>query len=123
MKIFKAIIVDDAELIREELKAMLEKYSNIEIISEADNGLLAKELISQLNPDILFLDINLPGLSGFQLLDSIENNFQVVFISSYDKYMPEAQKYNATEFLMKPIKTEQLDKAVRKLIFNIREKK
>ena len=123
MKKIKLLIVDDVKLIRVELKAMLANYPDIDIIGEANNGLKAKEMITELKPDALFLDICLPKLTGFELLDGMDSDIEAVFISSYDKYMPEAQKYNATEFLMKPIKTEQLDKAVRKLIFNIRKKK
>jgi len=112
----KAIIVDDVKLIRVELKAMLAQYPIIEIIGEANNGKKAKELIEELNPDIVFLDIHLPLLTGFQLLDSLEPEFQVVFISSFDKYIPEAQKYKFTDFLMKPIRKEKLDSAVKKIV-------
>ena len=73
-------------------------------MGEANNGQKAKEIITELKPDAVFLDIRLPKLTGFELLDCIDIDFQVVFISSFDKYFSEAQKYNATDFLMKPVK-------------------
>jgi len=123
MEKIKAIIVDDVKLIRMELSAMLASYPEIEVIGEANNGQKAKELINELKPDAVFLDIRLPKLTGFELLECIDINFQVVFISSYDKYFAEAQKYNATDFLMKPVRREDLDKAIQKLVSNFNEVK
>jgi len=123
MEKIKAIIVDDVKLIRMELSAMLASYPEIEVIGEANNGQKAKELINELKPDAVFLDIRLPKLTGFELLECVDIDFQVVFISSYDKYFAEAQKYNATDFLMKPVRREDLDKAIQKLVSNFNDVK
>ena len=123
MERIKVIIVDDVKLIRMELYAMLSSYPEIEVIGEANNGQKAKEIITKLKPDVVFLDIRLPKLTGFELLECIEIDFQVVFISSYDKYFSEVQKYNAIDFLMKPVRREDLDKAIQKLVQNFNEVK
>jgi len=115
MKSIQAIIVDDVKFIRAELISMLAKYDWISVVGEANNGLQARELIEKTQPDVVFLDICLPKLTGFELLDSINKKFEVIFISSFDKYLPEAQKYDAVDFLMKPINRELLNQAINKL--------
>jgi two-component system LytT family response regulator len=117
----RTIIVDDVKLIRLELNSMLANFHEIEVVGEANNGENAKLLIRELKPDVVFLDIRLPKLTGFELLECIDIDFQIVFISSFDKYLPEARKYNATDFLMKPVKLENLKLAVQKLILNYKK--
>ncbi len=113
---FKTIIVDDVRLIRKELKNMLNKYPNIQVVGEASNGEEAIQLISEVKPDLVFLDIHLPKLSGFDLLDRIDVDFKVIFISSfYDKFSAKAQHYNPVDFLMKPINKEKLSRAIGKI--------
>jgi two-component system, LytTR family, response regulator len=111
----KAIIVDDVKLIRTELIALLKEHQKIEVIGEASNGKEAIEVIKKLNPDVVFLDIHMTKYSGFDVLNKVENKFQLIFISSYDKFLPEAQHYNAVDFLMKPINKNKLLIAVEKL--------
>ncbi len=114
----KAVIVDDVKLIRAELKSMLLEYPEFDVVGEASNGKSAIKVIEKLKPDVVFLDIQMPVYSGFNMLDVLDINFKIIFISSFDKYMPEAQKYNAVDFLMKPINKGKLDIALKKLLIN-----
>ncbi|HGY55323.1 MAG TPA: response regulator transcription factor [Caldithrix abyssi] len=117
MNALKAIIIDDVRLIRTELKILLQDISGIEVAGEAANGKEALDKISQLKPDILFLDIHLPDFSGFELLKKVKGDFKVIFISSFfNQYIQEAERYNPVEFLMKPINKEQLFKVVNQVI-------
>ena len=123
MKPLRTLIVDDVRLIRVELKMILSDYSEIEVIGEASNVREAKYMISELKPDVVFLDIQLPGPSGFDLLDQLEVNFKLVFISSYfDQYYEKAKKYNPVDFLTKPISKEKLVTAIGKLSPKIKQK-
>ncbi len=112
----KALLVDDMRLIRTELKYLLGEYPDIEIVGEAANADNAAQLVSKLKPDVVFLDIYLPGQSGFDFLDNVKGDFKVIFISSfYNKYSEEAQRYKPVDFLMKPINKQKLSKAIHKL--------
>ncbi|MBN2412632.1 response regulator [candidate division KSB1 bacterium] len=112
----KALIVDDMRLIRTELRHLLSEYPDIKVVGEAANVDNAFQLVSKLKPDVVFLDIYLPGQSGFDFLDNLDVEFKVIFISSfYDKYSEEAQKYKPVDFLMKPINKQKLSKAIQKL--------
>ena len=116
MKSIRTVIVDDVRLVRIELKMILSEYPEIDIIGEASNTCDAISMISELKPDLVFLDIQLPGSSGFDLLDQIELNFKLIFISSYfDQYYERAKKYNPLDFLTKPINKKKLVKAISNL--------
>ncbi len=108
----KTLIIDDVKAIRLELKFLLEEFPRIEVIGEAASGKDAIEIINKLKPEVIFLDIQLPVISGLQVLEACRGNFKVIIISSFDKYLSEAQKYNIVDFLMKPINKEKLNKAV-----------
>lgn len=111
----KTIIIDDARLVRTELKKMLEIYPRVKVIGEAANGRDAITLIKELKPALVFLDIQMPFVSGLEVLQSVEVDFQVIFISSYGKYLPEARNYDALDFLMKPINKDKLGIALKKM--------
>jgi two-component system LytT family response regulator len=112
---YNAIIVDDKWLFRSELKYMLREYPSINIVGEAGNTAEAMDLISEQKPDVIFLDIQMPGFSGFDLLDKIDSEFKVIFISSYKQYQETALKYNPVDFLLKPINSRKLSKTIQKL--------
>jgi len=117
MKPLKAIIVDDIKLIRAELKLILGKFSEIEIVGEAASVGKALNLIAELEPDVVFLDIHLPRRSGFDLLDQLTSEIKVIFITSYsNEYAEEAKKYNPVDFLTKPVSKDKLSRAISKLI-------
>jgi len=119
MQKIKTVIVDDVQLIRAELKSMLRKYPIFDVVGEASNGKIGKKIIKALKPDVVFVDIQMPICSGFDMLNELDKNFKIIFVSSFDKYMPEAQKYNAVDFLMKPISKHKLDVALKKVIINL----
>jgi len=117
MKKLRTLIVDDIRLIRVELRMILKEYRVIDIIGEASNVADAKRLILELKPDVVFLDIQLPGLTGFDLLDEIDIDFKLVFISSYfEQYYEKATKYAPVDFLTKPINKDKLVTVINKLI-------
>lgn len=114
----KTLIVDDEWLVRSELKTMLADYPEITFIGEAANVAQAIPLIQKNPPDVIFLDIQMPGASGFDLLDQVETAARIIFITAYDKYALRAFEVNALDYLLKPISKERLAKAVKKLSSN-----
>jgi two-component system, LytTR family, response regulator len=114
-KIFKAIIVDDEKLAREDLKAMAKGFEEIEIIGEASNVKDAKKLIENLSPDFIFLDIQMPGRTGFDLLTEIQTDAKIIFVTAYDEYAIRAFEVNAQDYLLKPVNKERLALAIEHL--------
>jgi two-component system LytT family response regulator len=111
----KAIIVDDERLARNELKTMLAEYKDIEIIAECANAEEAKAKIDQLKPDVIFLDINMPGKSGLELVEEISAMPDVVFITAYDEHAIKAFELNAFDYLLKPVQSQRLAETIKKL--------
>lgn len=112
----KALIVDDERLARVELKRLLQPFKEINVVGEAVNVEDALEKITQLNPELVFLDIQLPGKSGFDLLEELDSVPTVVFTTAYDEYALKAFDYNAMDYLLKPIEPKRLEETVKKLI-------
>jgi two-component system, LytTR family, response regulator len=110
-----AIIIDDERLARKELTRLLAEYPEIDIVGEASNADEAIELIKNLNPDLLFLDIQMPGKTGFELLASLEKVPNVIFTTAYDEYALKAFEVNALDYLLKPIIPERLEDSIKKL--------
>ncbi|SHF89451.1 LytR/AlgR family response regulator transcription factor [Chryseobacterium sp. OV279] len=115
MKKIKVIIVDDERLSREELKKTLKMYDDFVLIGEAENADDAKHLIETEMPDLLFLDIQMPEKSGFDLLESLDHVPAVLFVTAYDQYAVQAFEVNALDYLMKPIREERFAKAIEKI--------
>ncbi len=111
----KAIIIDDERLARNELKKLLQEHSDIEVIDEAANVDEGIEKIETLNPDLIFLDIQMPGKTGFDLLAEVEKAPKVIFTTAYDEYALKAFEVNALDYLLKPIEPKRLADAVQKL--------
>ncbi len=118
----KALIVDDERLARKELTSLLSDYKNIEIIGEAANADEAIELIDQKKPDILFLDIQMPGKTGFELLEELDRAPRVIFTTAYDEYALKAFEFNALDYLLKPIHNDRLKECITKLTSEFQEK-
>jgi two-component system LytT family response regulator len=111
----KALIIDDERLARKELTTLLARYDSIEIVGEAANADEAEAMIAEKRPDLLFLDINMPGRTGFELLEHLDHAPQVIFVTAYDEHALKAFDVNALDYLLKPIDPERLDAAVNKL--------
>ncbi len=115
----KAIIIDDERLARNELKKMLQDFSDIEIIDEAANADEGIEKIEMQNPDLIFLDIQMPGKTGFDMLSYLEKAPRVVFTTAYDEYALKAFEVNALDYLLKPIEPGRLTDAIHKVQFEL----
>ncbi len=116
--ILTAVIVDDELHGRENLRMIIETYcSEIEIIGLADSVISAKELVLKQRPDVVFLDINMPVLDGFDFLDDfVERDFKVVFVSAHEEFGIRALKAGAADYLLKPIDIKDLKQTVKKLL-------
>lgn len=111
----KAIIIEDEKKNIVHLKGLMKHFPLVELVGEAGDAVEGIQLISQTQPDLLFLDIQLPGKSGFELLASLgEYQFEVIFITAYDQYGIQAIKFSALDYLLKPVKLEELYKAIQK---------
>ena len=113
----KAIIVDDEYPARENLNKLMEEYCpDISVIGKANNATNAKTLIENLQPDVVFLDINMPGINGFDLLESLEEKtFCLVFVTAHNEYGIQAVKANAIDYLLKPISAQELKQTAGKI--------
>ncbi len=111
----RALIIDDERLARKELMKLLEEHPSIEVVGEAANADEADKMIEELNPDLLFLDIQMPGRTGFQLLEALDSAPLVVFTTAYDEFALKAFEVNALDYLLKPITAERLSEAVHKI--------
>lgn len=112
----KALIVDDERLARNELKRLLENFPKVHVIGEASNADEAVQLIDELTPDLLFLDIQMPGKNGFELLQSLEGHVpEVIFTTAYDEYAIKAFEFNALDYLLKPVELQRLSEAIHRV--------
>ena len=116
MNLITTMIIDDERLAREELKNLTAKWDKIQIIGEAENAFEAKKMINQHQPDLIFLDIEMPQKNGFQLLEELDNVPLVIFVTAYDQYAIQAFDVSALDYIVKPIRTERFDKCIQKAI-------
>ena len=107
-----AVIVDDEELARAVLREYLSGHPDIEIVAECSNGFEAVKAVSELAPDLLFLDIQMPKLNGFEVLELIGQGPAVVFVTAYDQYALRAFEVHAVDYLLKPFTPERLSEAL-----------
>ncbi|MBK6950666.1 MAG: response regulator transcription factor [Crocinitomicaceae bacterium] len=111
----RTIIVDDERLAREELKTLLADYPEIEIIGEYKNTIEARAAIENDAPDLVFMDIQMPGETGLELLEKIKNPPRTIFVTAYDEYAIKAFELKAYDYLMKPIDPERLSEVYKRL--------
>lgn len=112
----KAIIIDDERLARNELKRLLENFPHIEVIAEASNTDEAAALLETMQPDVLFLDIQMPGKTGFEWLESWDGYLpEVIFTTAFDEYALKAFEVNALDYVLKPIELSRLSESIQKL--------
>lgn len=112
----KAIVIDDEPLARELIINYLKNQDRIEVIAEAENGFEALKLIHDLNPDLIFLDIQMPKINGFELLEVIDQKPAVIFTTAFDQYAIRAFEMNAIDYLLKPFSKDRLFQAIDKVI-------
>ncbi|MDQ3190792.1 MAG: LytTR family DNA-binding domain-containing protein [Bacteroidota bacterium] len=112
----KVLIIDDERLARQELKSLLLDYSEVEIVGEANNADEGIKQIIEKHPDLIFLDIQMPGKNGFEMLEELDSVPLVVFVTAYDEYALKAFEVNAMDYLLKPIQTKRLDEALKKVM-------
>lgn len=111
----KAIIIDDERLARTELRKLLQDYPEIEIVDEAANADEGISKIENLNPDLIFLDIQMPGKTGFDMLNELDRAPHVIFTTAYDEFALKAFEVNALDYLLKPVEPKRLADAIHKL--------
>lgn len=111
----KVILVDDERLARTAFAQLLEEHTDVEIIGEAKNAKEAIELLEETDPDVLFLDIQMPEKNGFELLEELPNCPHVVFVTAYDEYAIKAFEVNALDYLLKPVEPQRLMETLDKL--------
>lgn len=117
----KVIVVEDTRVAREGLVRMLGAFSGLNVVGQADHPETALELIVQTQPDVIFLDINMPGASGFDLLEKLDYTPRIIFTTAYSEYAIKSFDYNTIDYLLKPISPARLAQAVAKLTTNPEE--
>lgn len=110
----RVILIDDERLARNELRRMLTEFPDVEVVAEAANAEEGKEKIESLHPDLIFLDIQMPGKTGFEMLAELDSVPQVIFVTAYDEYALKAFEINALDYLMKPVEPKRLADALHK---------
>lgn len=110
----RVLIVDDESPARERLKRLLAHIEGVELIGEAESGIQAVEMIERERPDLVLLDIQMPGLGGFEVMEALEDPPPVIFVTAYDEYAIRAFEVNALDYLLKPFSRERLAKAIRR---------
>jgi two-component system LytT family response regulator len=118
-----AILIEDSRLARQELKQLLKSFPQVQIAGEAGTASQAVELIKLVNPDLIFLDIHLPGKSGFDILQELDSVPAVIFTTAFDQYALQSFDYNAIDYLLKPIVPERLEQAIQKAEILLKETK
>ena len=120
MEIINAIIIDDEELARELIKNYLKDFGDIRIIGECENGFEGIKAITELKPDLVFLDIQMPKINGFEMIELIKEPPEIIFITAHNDFAIKAFEMNAVDYLLKPYSQERLVSAVQKAIERIR---
>ena len=117
-----AIIVDDENLARQIVKKYLEDYNNIELLDVCTNGFEGIKKINEVQPDLVFLDIQMPKINGFEMLELLEDPPVIIFTTAYDQYAIKAFEVNAADYLLKPFSKERFDEAIEKARLFLRDK-
>ncbi len=119
MKKIKAVIIEDSRLARNELKELIKVHNEIEVIGEAENVDQGFELINNLDPDLIFLDINMPEKDGFALLEMLDHVPIIIFTTAFDEYAIKSFEYNAFDYLLKPISQKRFSNSIEKVLEKI----
>lgn len=111
----KTLVIDDERLARKELISQLTAHPQVEICGEAGNADEAIKMIEELNPDLLFLDIQMPGMNGLEMLAQLDRAPRVIFVTAYDEFALKAFEVNALDYLLKPVESERLAEAIQRI--------
>jgi two-component system, LytTR family, response regulator len=111
---YKVLIIDDEPLARSVVKEYIQSYTQLQLAEECNNGFEGVKAIQQHNPDLIFLDIQMPKITGFEMLELIENPPHVIFTTAFDEYAMQAFEANAVDYLLKPFSKQRFDKAISK---------
>lgn len=112
----KAIIIDDEPLARNLIKEYLQDYPMIELVKECSDGFEGVKAIAEFDPDLIFLDIQMPKITGFEMLELIDREPEVIFTTAFDTYAVKAFESSALDYLLKPFSKDRFDKAIKKLL-------
>ncbi|MFP5015347.1 LytR/AlgR family response regulator transcription factor, partial [Bacillus paranthracis] len=112
----KCVIIDDEPLARSIVKEYLQDHANIEIVAECNDGFEGLKALQQWQPDLIFLDIQMPKINGFEMLELIDNTPQIIFTTAFEEYAIKAFENNAADYLLKPFSKERFDKALQKVL-------
>jgi two-component system LytT family response regulator len=118
----RALIVDDEELARQVLRELIQTHPEIQIVAECANGFEAVKAVAEHHPRLLFLDVQMPKLSGFDVLELIEQDVAVIFVTAYDQYAMKAFEVHAVDYLLKPIGRERFEAALERAKQRVGEK-
>lgn len=119
----KIIVVDDEKLARDIVKRHIETFEELEFAGECSNGFEALKMIQEINPEIVFLDIQMPKINGFEMLELLENPPVIIFSTAYDQYALKAFEVNATDYILKPFDTQRFNEAIEKAFAALKNKK
>ncbi len=122
MKKIKSVIIDDEKLAREIIKNYLNDNDKIELVSECSNGFDGIKVINDLKPDLIFLDIQMPKINGFEMLELLDEPPVIIFTTAFDQYALKAFEVNAIDYLLKPFSRERFDEALNKAYLRIKDK-
>jgi two-component system, LytTR family, response regulator len=113
----RAVVVDDEPVARRRLRKLLQREGNIEVVGDCEDGASAIEAIARLRPDVVFLDVQMPGLDGFDVVEALEPGDlpAIVFVTAYDQYAVRAFEIHAVDYLLKPFEPERLQKTLERL--------
>jgi two-component system, LytTR family, response regulator len=111
----RTLIIEDEELARKLLRTYLNDYPELEILGECQNGFEGVKSINELKPDLIFLDIQMPKITGFEMLELIDHHPEIIFTTAYDQFALKAFEYNAADYLLKPFSKERLQGALEKV--------
>jgi two-component system LytT family response regulator len=111
----RTLIIEDEELARRLLRTYLNEYPELDILGECENGFEGVKTINELKPDLIFLDIQMPKITGFEMLELIDHHPEIIFTTAYDQYALKAFEYNAADYLLKPFSKDRLQGAMEKV--------
>jgi two-component system LytT family response regulator len=122
MNTIKTLIIEDEKPARDLIRTFLEGFPSVELIGEFDNGFDGLKAINELKPDAIFLDVQMPKLTGFEMLEVLEHQPEVVFTTAYDQYAIRAFEQNAVDYLLKPFSQERFSETIQKLQYRLESK-